>query len=99
MTFLQKLNRVAVLMQALMWAILLILFWVVLPSQGFTRLEDFNDPAKVAAAPLAMAFIVWSDVAFGVTTLVSVLVLFQHMRRQMPLVVCGAVAIVLVGAV
>jgi len=99
MTNLQKLSRFAALVQATLWAILLIIFFVVLPRQGFLGLDDFNNPAKVASAPVAMSFIVWSDLLFGLTMLMSVFVLYQHMRTRMPLIVGGAVTLVLIGAV
>jgi hypothetical protein len=46
-----------------------------------------------------MAFIVWSDLLFGLATFVSVFVLYRHLRMRMPLILAGAAAIVLVGAV
>jgi hypothetical protein len=99
MTKLQKLSRFAALVQATLWAILLIIFFVVLPRQGFLGWEDFNNPAKVASAPVAMVFIVWSDLLFGLTMLINVFVFDQHMRTRMPLTVRGAVTIVLIGVV
>ena len=99
MTNWHKLSRFAVLTQTALWAILLIIFLVVLPRQGFAGWEDFNDPAKIAAAPWAMAFLVWSDVGFGLTMLISVSVLHQYLRTRMPLIVRGTVTIVLVGVV
>ncbi len=99
MTNLQKLNGFAVLVQATLWAVLLIIFLVILPDQGFLGLDDFNNPAKVASAPFAMSFIVWSDLLFGLTMLISVFVLYQHTRTRMPLAVRGAATIVLIGVV
>jgi hypothetical protein len=58
MTHLQKLAGFAALLQATLWAMLLIIFLMVLPGQGFLGLADFNDPDKLASAPLAMSFIV-----------------------------------------
>lgn len=99
MTNLQKLSGFATLVQAALWIMLLALFFVVLPRQGFLGLDDFNNPTKVASVPVAMSFIIWSDVVFGLTMLISVLVLYQHMRPRMPLIVRGAISIVLIGVV
>jgi hypothetical protein len=99
MTNLQRLSGFAALVQVTLWAILLIIFFVVLPRQGFLGWDDFNNPAKVASAPVAMSFIVWSDLLFGLTTLISVFVLYQHMRTRMPLIVRRAVTLLLIGAI
>lgn len=99
MTNLQKLSKFAVLVQATLWALLLIIFFVILPGQGFSGLNDFNDPGKIASAPFAMSFIVWSDLLFGLTVLISVFVLYHYMRSRMPLIMCGAVTIVLIGVI
>jgi len=96
---LRKLTKLAVLVQAALWAVLLLIFFVILPSQGFSALADFNDPSKVAAVPLPMLVIVWSDLVFGLMTLVSVWALFLHLRTRLPLVVNGAATIVLIGVV
>jgi hypothetical protein len=84
--------------QAGLWAALLVVFVWVLPRQGFEGLADFNDPAKLAGAREAMMFIVWSDLAFGVTTLIIVFVLYQYQRTRMPRL-AAAVMVVLAGAV
>ena len=43
--------------------------------------------------------IVWSDLLFGLTMLMTVFVFDQHMRTRMPLIVRGAVTLLLIGAI
>jgi hypothetical protein len=99
MTHLQRLASLPALVQAALWAMLLIIFFVVLPNRGFSGLDDFNSPAKVASAPVAMSLIVWSDVLFGLTMLLSVILLYRYLPSRAPLVLRGAALIILVGGV
>jgi hypothetical protein len=99
MTNIQTLSKISALVQAALWAMLLVIFFVVLPRQGFTGLDDFNNPAKVASAPWAMLFIVWSDLLFGLTMAMSVFALHHYLRTRLPLIVRAAVLIVLLGTV
>jgi hypothetical protein len=96
---LQKISRFALLIQAALWAALLVIFLVVLPRQGFSIPNDFNDPAKLASAPILMSFIAWSDLLFGLTMLVVALVLLQCLRGRIPRLLRALVAIALLGAV
>jgi hypothetical protein len=99
MTNLQKLSGFVTLVQASLWIILLIIFFVVLPGQGSWAMEDFNNPAKVISAPLAQLFIVWSDLLFGLTMMVCVYVLYFYLRSRMSLLVARAITIVFIGVV
>jgi hypothetical protein len=95
----QNLIKVAVLVQITLWAILLAIFLVVLPGQGFRVFDDFNDPAKVSAVPMAMSFISWSDALFGLTMLPVVFGLVRFSLARMPTLVRRLLAAILFAAV
>jgi hypothetical protein len=99
MRTLRKAAWLAAVIQASLWAGLLVIHFWVLPRAGFEGLADFNDPARVAGAPVAMQFFVWSDLAFGVTTLGMVWVLYHYLGTRMRPVARAAVTVVLAGAV
>jgi predicted MFS family arabinose efflux permease len=95
----RKLSGFAVLVQATLWAILLIIFLAVLPGRGFHALNDFNNPARLALAPFAMSFIAWSDLLFGLTMMINVLVLERCMRTGTPPIVRRIFTIALIAVV
>lgn len=94
----QQLSRFAVLAQGLMWGLLLLIFLIVLPGYGIAGPADLNDPAKVRAAAGALMLVNWIYVGFGLSLLIILYVLYQHLRLRMPLLLRGLVAILIFGA-
>src|SRR5689334_24593155 len=95
MTNLHRLGKSIVIAQAALWAMLLIIYFVVLPLRGFTRLSDFNDHARVASALFAMYLIVASDLLFDLTMLLTAFVLYRYMKSRMPLLLSVPAGLVL----
>jgi hypothetical protein len=97
-----KSGGVAALLQAALFLITLIFIFVLLPGQGLTGPEAFNDPAvalaSAAQSPLLAVFN-WLDVAFAVTTVLIVLALHERLQVSAPTIVRLATTAGLMAAV
>jgi hypothetical protein len=99
MTNQQKLSGLTLLFQVTLWIMLLIIYFVILPKKGFVDYYDFNNPDKIATAPVEMVLIVWSDLLFGLSTLITIFVLHQYMRTRVPQNISRLVSILLAGII
>ena len=76
----------------------MLVFFVVLPNYGFAGLADLNDTAKVRAAAGALMLVNWIDVGFGVSVLVTLYVLYQHLRTRMAWLPRQLITVLISGA-
>jgi hypothetical protein len=98
MSFDYRLSRFTLTAQVALALALAVIFIVILPAQGFTSLSDFDDPAWLASAPLAMSAINWIHVLFGLTMFGLLLVFDRRLKERAPFVVRAAATLILFAA-